>query len=915
MLHRSMLGLCLLAAVGAATAGTVTRVSVMGVGRQARGASWAADISADGRYVAFCSNAANLVANDTNQAIDVFVHDRAAGSTSRVSVNSEEQEGEGASVGVGISADGRYVVFQSWARNLDGADTNSNWDVFVRDRVSGSTSRIPAPAVAGSGRYGATAPAISADGRWVAYLFGPPEGSANQVYLYDRVTQTNTLVSASASGEAGNGNCSGLSLSDDGRYVAFDSFADNIALPDTNEKADVFVYDRATGRATLASQSAEGQQGNGHSIQPALSATGRYLVYLSEAGNLVPGDTNQQTDVFLCDRATGAVSRESLSRQGTQLTGHSSAPGVSADGRYVAFLSSAAELVPGSYRQGNVFVRDRVSGQVTLASLTLSGAPSLSFCGGPCISADGRAVAFSSEAPNIVRDDTNQRSDVFVHDRDSTPAPAPPSPDDPPVPATDYTPGTLLRANLHSHTNASTNWNDHIGAPTVRALIQRACDLGLTVLGISDHAEAVSEAEWRALLNGTTPPTRVRAALRGCEWTQAESAVPGSGGNHINVFGAQGTAIANSDGEGAGFGDLRSDVPSFYNWLADAPGIYGTAPVGQFNHISMDGSHFGNWALPTNARVKKLVLSRMALAELAIGSHEGAGGVQPQEVIPDNPREGEVQWRAALLKGWRLAPSFGADNYAGLSDDARRFHTGVYLYSTDSPGQWSVMRALAGRRAFASQDTSAEAQLYVGGYFMGCQDVPTTSPVRIEVRYRPYKNPPQIDGPQATCELWWKSGHKVLTGTVGWDGKYFIWRAGLRATGRGNWLYARITQNDGDLIYTAPVWFDVTSAATATAPLVVSSAVALPTRQGGAQVGFTLSAAATVAVTVTNIAGRPIRCVGSGLATRAGANTVLWDGRSDRGLAVPAGRYLVKIAARTEDGQQASALAAVNLSR
>ncbi|MDP8958392.1 MAG: hypothetical protein M3N51_04135, partial [Actinomycetota bacterium] len=226
--------------VAAQTSDQVTeRVSVASNGGQGDGISVDAAISADGRYVAFDSTASNLVGGDTNGAIDVFVRDRVSGTTERVSLASNEAQGNGHSGDPDISADGRYVAFGSSAPNLVVNDFNGEGDVFVRDRSRGATERVSVA----------------------------PDGTSGNDYSFPGV------------------------ISADGRYVAFWSIASNLVPGDTNGAGDVFVRDRVTGTTELVSV-AKGTQGNGASYGPAISAGGRYVGFESDASNLVEGDTN-----------------------------------------------------------------------------------------------------------------------------------------------------------------------------------------------------------------------------------------------------------------------------------------------------------------------------------------------------------------------------------------------------------------------------------------------------------------------------------------------------------------------------------------------------------------------------------------------------------------------------------------------
>jgi len=366
-----VLALGLLVAVGAAVPAwaqrATERVSVRTGGGQGDDDSSSPALSADGRFVAFDSFASNLVPGDTNNTDDVFVHDRRTGTIRRASVSSGGTQGNADSGLPAVSADGRFVAFDSMASNLVPGDTNGKRDVFVRDREAGTTRR----------------------------------------------------VSVSSGGTQGKSFSSDAALSADGRFVAFESLASNLAPGDTNNATDVFVHDRRTGTTRRVSVRTGGGQGNGHSFDAKLSADGRLVVFVSGATNLVPGDTNNMDDVFVHDLRTNATQRVSVSSGGSQGNDDSFClPALSADGRFVAFESLASNLVPGDTNGfEDVFVHDRWTGTTRRVSVRTGGGQGNGHSFGAKLSADGRVVAFESFASNLVPGDTNERVDVFVHTR------------------------------------------------------------------------------------------------------------------------------------------------------------------------------------------------------------------------------------------------------------------------------------------------------------------------------------------------------------------------------------------------------------------------------------------------------------------------------------------------------------------
>lgn len=336
-------------------------------------------LSGDGRYVAFDSSASNLVDNDTNGSMDVFARDRQIGETTRVSVDSNGVQANGTSGGASISSDGRYVAFWSAADNLVTSDSNDYFDDFVHDLQTGQTIR----------------------------------------------------VSVDSNGAQGNGNSGTPSISADGRYVAFDSSASNLIVSDTNGNSDIFLRDLQTGQTIRISVDSNGIQANGKSSFPAISENGRFVAFVSDADNLVSGDTNSVADVFVRDMQTGQTSRVSVDSSGVQANGTSfNASGypwiisISGDGRYVVFASNASNLVSDDTNgYADVFLHDRQTGQTSRVSVSSNGTQGngASYAWSNSVSNDGRFIAFYSSANNLVSGDSNDNFDVFVRDREGIP--------------------------------------------------------------------------------------------------------------------------------------------------------------------------------------------------------------------------------------------------------------------------------------------------------------------------------------------------------------------------------------------------------------------------------------------------------------------------------------------------------------
>jgi len=399
----------------------VQRVSVASDGAQGNGDSFGGSISGDGRYIAFESRASNLVAGDTNGKQDIFVHDRQTGQTTRVSVASDGAQGNGDSGQAVISADGRFVGFYSLASNLVPGDTNGVEDVFVHDRLTGQTTRVSVASDGTQGNGPSWGPSISADGRFVAFesrasnLVPGDTNDTTDVFVHDRLTGQTMRVSVASDGREGNSYSWLARISADGRFVVFTSDASNLVPGDTNGTWDVFVHDRQTGQTTMVSVASDGTPGNGRSIGVSISGDGRFVAFESEASNLVAGDTNGTWDVFVHDRLTGQTTRVSVASDGAQGADSSSGGELSAHGRFVVFFSFASNLVPGDTNERmDVFVHDRQTGETTIVSVASDGAQGNANSSGAAISADGRFVVFTSKASNLVPGDTNGTWDVFV---------------------------------------------------------------------------------------------------------------------------------------------------------------------------------------------------------------------------------------------------------------------------------------------------------------------------------------------------------------------------------------------------------------------------------------------------------------------------------------------------------------------
>jgi Tol biopolymer transport system component len=403
------------------------RVSVSSAGAQAtlQFAGRPPALSSDGRFACFDHDATNLVTDDTNGVSDIFVRDRIGGITERASVSSDEVQGNGSSASPDISADGRFVVFESVAANLVTGDANGFSDIFVRDRQAGTTARVSIATGGAEANNASFEPAISANGRFVVFRSsatnlgaGADANSFEDIFVRDLQAGTTERVSVTnTGGESVGGGSFDPTISADGRFVAFVSLATNlVGTADTNALQDTFVRDRTAGTTERVSvTSAEVQTAGGVSTRPLITADGRFVVFQSGATNLVTDDTNAADDTFLRDRVAGTTERVSVSSDGVGGNAGSFQSAVSADGSVVAFLSAATNLAPGlPVVNTAVFVRNRLTGETLRADISATGDVANGAALSPAISGDGRYVGFTSAATNLVPGDTNGFLDVFV---------------------------------------------------------------------------------------------------------------------------------------------------------------------------------------------------------------------------------------------------------------------------------------------------------------------------------------------------------------------------------------------------------------------------------------------------------------------------------------------------------------------
>jgi hypothetical protein len=398
--------------------------------------------------------------------------------------------------------------------------------------------------------------------------------------------------------------------------------------------------------------------------------------------------------------------------------------------------------------------------------------------------------------------------------------------------------GLLVYANLHTHSSYSTNVPpktfgqapDHVGAEDPVDLLRHAFSpVQLNCVAITDHGEEITGDKWNQLAWDCPRAPSGLTAIRGCEWTDATP-------NHVNVFGSSDWVMANHDGHAPEEHEARPSLLALYGWLNSlGDSIYPGAPVvAQFNHLPLGSDNFNHFArAPQFPNLDNVI----TLAELAVcGNYMPAraqdvlnylvsAGVLPvsvtlaqmiiQRLAPTDIGRGEALWRQALDAGWKLAPTLGADNFDVLDSINRAWHTGIYLLPGDDASPASVLRALAQRRTFASQDRDAKLQLWCGDTFMG-DPLPATPPFELTVKYSDLRNSP-IGDPAQPPNV--ESVELVLAGQPDplrldvtaalVDGKgFYYWDVSLTGLpSPPSYVYARVQRDAEHRLFSAPLWF------------------------------------------------------------------------------------------------------------
>lgn len=413
--------------IAGAVYGLPVKISAAPGGAPGTGDSRSASVSGDGRFVAYASASSNLVEGDTNGKQDIFLNDRATGTTKRISLGAGGAQANNDSYAPYVSLDGNYVLFTSKATNLTAAaDTNNSEDLFLYDAASNTIERaaefVPGSEFAGTG----SSYQISADGRYVAYAGKSESQGTCDIRLLDRRTQKTRLITRQS--YIYETTRSRLSISADGRYVAFDSYSRNIVPDDTGsvfsgvKYRDVYLYDAALDVMKKISRAPDGTTGNASSQYPVVSADGRYVAYKSSASNIVPGATGMAWNIYVYDRVAGTTEMASVGSDGMQGATGSEEPSISADGRYVAFQTADA-YDPADTGQKDIYIRDRLKGETRWATRPAGGGSADAAVVKASLSADGGTLVFESTAKNLEQSaESDAASDVYAVALDAAPA-------------------------------------------------------------------------------------------------------------------------------------------------------------------------------------------------------------------------------------------------------------------------------------------------------------------------------------------------------------------------------------------------------------------------------------------------------------------------------------------------------------
>jgi len=418
----AVIGASLISPSAHAAAGNVTLASTADDGTKSNGGTLSVTLSADGTHVAFSTTATNLAEGDTDNFEDVYVKDLATGELRQASTNEGTKDSYLLGEPPSLSTDGTRVAFATTATNPSEGDTDSRPDVYVRDLSTGEVILASAADDGTKSNSFSDAPSLSADGNRVAFssyasnLDPAAEDGRRQVYVKDLTSGNVILVSASDDGSAGNGHSLEPSLSADGTRVAFSSKADNLDPADSDPYPDVYVKDLTTGDLTLVS-TFHAREWRQTSEDPSVSADGRHVAFSSYARNVREGDPDHRSDIYVKDLGAGGLVLASTADDAVKGDFHSLEPSLSVDGSRVAFSSGATNLGEGDHDADyDIYVKDLTNGGLSLASTADDATTSNGISLSPSLSPDGATVGFISTATNLDAADTDELPDAYVKD-------------------------------------------------------------------------------------------------------------------------------------------------------------------------------------------------------------------------------------------------------------------------------------------------------------------------------------------------------------------------------------------------------------------------------------------------------------------------------------------------------------------
>lgn len=398
----------------------ITGITNQPAGVRGSGYSSYPRVSDNGQWVVFASLSSNLVVPDTNNRLDIFVWEKDSNQFFRMSDSPAGVQGNNLSFGGDVAADGS-VTFMSNANNLGPPDTNGARDIFYKDFSTGAVELISVDSNGVQHNGAVFDPQISADGTRIVYwssatnLISNDTNGVADIFMYDRTTGTTTRVSLTSTGGETNGQSSQPLISGDGRWIAYWSFADNIVPNDTNMNTDTFLYDTVNGTTIRVSVSSAGVEGDSATLPRGISEDGDWIVMSSYATNLTPGINNGLMNVFSHQVSTGLTQRVNLSSTGVEPNQDCDAGGISTDGRYTVFESRATNLVPGiTNTQSDVFLNDSVSNTTIRISVDAQQGEVIGTHEDTTISGDGRQVAFKSSGIAFTLFHTLSVDDIFL---------------------------------------------------------------------------------------------------------------------------------------------------------------------------------------------------------------------------------------------------------------------------------------------------------------------------------------------------------------------------------------------------------------------------------------------------------------------------------------------------------------------